>query len=805
MSQKNNLNPQADRLLEAASLPKIDWYMFQPQKTATSGPNWFDLARQALQNGELENTCYYVEEALGTIRATSDKEKLSVLLVFYGNLLLKLKNYDSALRVFAESVLLSPQPEVIYTKMGLICEKLGRLSEASSNFLQAIQLAPRDSEIRENFKRIEQQLNQHGKLTICMLSNLALNEFQSNIESAAALADEIILISPKKYNELNSQKLKTNFVILQREWQNDRSAALNEALEHATGDWILWLDANEQIPLGDQGVIRNLLSAEKNKAFYFHLYQTGSENQVWLQLRMFPNLPGIQFERPYYEDISQSAAKLNLHLVNSGVKLTQTHFAQQPPPEPSVIIDQLAEWITWHPDDFFARFVLGLTHYQVQHFRTAIFHFDQLIENSNCEKKAHTIFLNALIFKAKALVETKQFKVAIELLEKAQKIDERCYLIFLTLAEVYTELKNPEKAINYLKKCTGIPLKASLVPNNLVKLQGMWYFLMGLNWKTLKKFDQAILHFKKANIFLPCFQQLLRAWAQCYRALEKYQDALALMESAQLLDANEPENHIEMGYLYFEMNNLSQAQKYFNHAIKLNSESTAALHGLAKVYQISGENNQAIQVLKRITRINPNDTETWIKLGYLYLKQDQIGPAESALLTAQKKNKLPLNASLALIYLHARNKQFSRMLLGYRDILKALNSSYSMQPVSLKNLNQPSKMANEFRNMAIHLISKENPEGACFSLLTAVQLAPEQHKTSAMLAEVYYNQNDFTNAIHILEKLVLKEPRNSAYLRKLGDCYLKMKIDNAAKMCYWRARELENLKNAGSQRMAMDG
>ena len=640
-----------------------------------------------------------------------------------------------------------------------------------------------------------------------MLAISEITEYQLNLESVAELADEIVLITPEDPEKFNHLNLKTEFKIIQLDLEGEPSLARNEALKHAKGDWILWIDTNEQIPRTDQQIIRNLLSAEKNKAFYFHFYQSADENLVWLQLRMFPNLPGIKFERPYCEDISQSALNLRLHLVNSGVKITQAQPSLKlaEAKENPAIFEKMEAWNATHSTDYFSKFFLGLNYFKLQNYNAAINNFNQLIENLECKKNAHLIYLYSLIFKAKALIAIEQFQQAAESLKIAQNLDSHLYLIYLTQGELYTELKNPEKALEYLRKCTGIQLKPSIIPLNLVKLQGLWYFLVGKNWMTLKDYDQAILHFKKAKMFLPDYPELLRVWVQCYRALEQFHNAHALMESILILDAENILNHIDMGYLLVEMNDLQSAKTHFENALTLNKQSTKALSGLALVFQLSGDSDKAIRTWQNVTRMNPKDQRSWIELGYLLIKQNRLNDAETALLNAQKYQSLPLTASLALIFLYASKNQFAKLLLAYRNVLKMLNGSFTILQITLENVEKPDKMASEFLNLAVHLISQGSLDAACFSLQTANQLAPEQHKTSAMLADLYYNQQEFTRAIHLLEKLVLKEPQNSAHLRKLGDCYLKMKIDKAAKMCYWRARELDNYKNTSTPRMAMDG
>lgn len=803
MSYKIN----SENTSKPATGEKSDSLAGQPAAANAAPTKWFELAQQEMNAGRIENACYFIEEALVTSRQQTEPHKLGILLDFYGQLLITIKDYEKALQVYSEMVQWTSEPAAIYNQLGLICEKLARLPEASSYFLQALQLSPRDHEFRVNFQRIEKMIHIPGKLSICMLVTGDPAECHFMLENTAAFASEIIFITSENPEKFRNLHLKTTPKIVVTDWQNDRAAARNEALKHATGDWILWLDANEEIPSADQEIIQNLLSAERNKAFYFHFYQTDTENQVWLQLRMFPNLPGIQFTRPFYEDISQSAMQLGLHLVNSGVKITQVRpvnpAGQKKMATP--IYDQLTAWIQEHPSDCSSLFLLGLHDFRLRRTGAALENFDRLIRNPGCIKNGHAIYLNALVFKARTLIEMKDYPPAVELLQQARKVDDRYYLTFLTLGEVYTELSQPDKAMEYLKKCPGIALKPTIVPLNLVELQGRWYFLVGRNWMLLKKYDQAALHFKKARMFLSDSPALLRVWAQCCREMEKFKEARSLLENALALEAWNPLNYIELGYLNLHTGQAEPAQEYFRQALELDKKSPDALRGLALAFGMAAEFEQALGLWQKVTKLEPENPENWIKMGYLLLRQNQFNSAEKALVAAQNLESLPLTAALALTYVYAHKQQFSRLLLTYCDLLKGMNGSYAVQLTPTENLELTNKLATEFLNLAVHLISRNNFEGAVYALLTTTELAPDQHKTSAMLADLYYNQQDFVSARQILEKLVVKEPQNPAYLRKLGDCYSKIKIDNAAQMCYWRARELENIRRATSQRMAMGG
>ena len=83
-------------------------------------------------------------------------------------------------------------------------------------------------------------------------------------------------------------------------WCDDFAAARNAALEHATGDWILMLDADEELPAAQHA---KLLADMKNAdaiAFRLPLVNAGQENEGRSFVpRLFRNAPGRFLHRPH--------------------------------------------------------------------------------------------------------------------------------------------------------------------------------------------------------------------------------------------------------------------------------------------------------------------------------------------------------------------------------------------------------------------------------------------------------------------------------------------------------------------------
>ncbi|HTR33832.1 MAG TPA: glycosyltransferase [Gaiellaceae bacterium] len=89
-------------------------------------------------------------------------------------------------------------------------------------------------------------------------------------------------------------------------WNGSFADARNVSLEHATGDWVVYLDADEHLVPEDAPVLRSLLGRTWREAFYLTEtnYTGGDEagsSVAHLALRMFRNRPEYRFEGRIHE------------------------------------------------------------------------------------------------------------------------------------------------------------------------------------------------------------------------------------------------------------------------------------------------------------------------------------------------------------------------------------------------------------------------------------------------------------------------------------------------------------------------
>ena len=110
-------------------------------------------------------------------------------------------------------------------------------------------------------------------LSLCMIVKNEEKFLEQCLRSVQSLVDEIVIVDTGSTDKTKEIASKFTRKIYDFVWCDDFAAARNVSLAHATGDWVLVLDADESLSQRDHSAIKDLISAAGSDISGFVLTQ----------------------------------------------------------------------------------------------------------------------------------------------------------------------------------------------------------------------------------------------------------------------------------------------------------------------------------------------------------------------------------------------------------------------------------------------------------------------------------------------------------------------------------------------------
>jgi glycosyltransferase involved in cell wall biosynthesis len=149
------------------------------------------------------------------------------------------------------------------------------------------------------------------------------------LTSVKDVVDEIIIVDTGSTDKTIEIAEKFGAKIFHFDWVDDFSTARNFSLSKCTGDWILYLDADEEI---NPNCIEEINKYKNNSSagIYCTIKSIGSSSingSLIRYPRLFANVPGIEFNGKVHEQIIESLRKNKIPLLNSGIEIIHYGYA----------------------------------------------------------------------------------------------------------------------------------------------------------------------------------------------------------------------------------------------------------------------------------------------------------------------------------------------------------------------------------------------------------------------------------------------------------------------------------------------
>ena len=152
------------------------------------------------------------------------------------------------------------------------------------------------------------------RITACYIVGDEAEELQKSLESIVGEVDEILVVHTGRGCTVPNVARSFHAAVYPFAWCDDFSAARNAALENATGEWILFLDADEYLSEKTRGNLRSMIEREAEKGTQQLLFPirnieagTGETLLVSCATRAFARREGRAYVGRIHEEIRDDA------------------------------------------------------------------------------------------------------------------------------------------------------------------------------------------------------------------------------------------------------------------------------------------------------------------------------------------------------------------------------------------------------------------------------------------------------------------------------------------------------------------
>ncbi len=613
----------------------------------------------------------------------------------------------------------------------------------------------------KKLKSLAQATIDNPTLSLCMIVKDEENFLPTCLESIKDNVDEIIIVDTGSTDRTVEVAEKYNANIYYHPWEDSFSKARNYSLSYATCDWILILDADEEVEKEDACKLREVIKDNEVNVInlpVFYKPKGGKNLSVSCSERIFKNYLGIHYEGIVHNSLKHSGPSKNvdIRLYHYGYHQGNEQMEKKFERTSALLKKQIKD----NPENPIPHHYLAIScldrkknDERIQEALEAIRLFEA--QNSNSQFRLISYY-TACVAYYRMNDLTNAEKYALKTIEyHPDYLDAHCILssIYFLQKEYYKCEKATENYLRFLEAIESDPSKALSISYNTLNHSWLAHTRMAIN-----HYEQGNEDFghQSLNSAIRCANN---AWQPYFAIGKHFMEQSSLMMAERFLKdglRNDPKNkniqycladtyeksgslekslklfrdilgdhedeilaEYRIGLLLVKHNRFEEAINSFNSVINKDANHIEALFNLAIVYERVENIIQAKNTYNNILTIKPEYPEVYIRLGNLYLNEPNYNKAKEYFLHSIKFDKYLLEANLALSKIYIHLNDLESCIISCNQILKNLNLP---RELTINNLLDLSGLyINIGKNLQAH--QKENLSG--FSFEIALLLDPD--------------------------------------------------------------------------------
>ena len=426
------------------------------------------------------------------------------------------------------------------------------------------------------------------KISLCMIVKNEESFLPGCLESVKNIVDEIIVVDTGSTDRTVEIAKSYGAKVYHFKWQNDFSSARNEALKHATGEWILVMDADERLLPGQEGKIRRYINLGYDGIYVkiVNKDKNGKIESFANYPRLFRKKEGVKFKGKIHEQIGQSIVDSGGKLVVSDIVIEHLGYGQDEETMERKFKRNLAileDEIKENPNNAFAYYNIGVIQILLGNTDDGLSSLKKALsippEKSNLNDGVRAVIHNIM---GKAEFRRKNYELSIKSFKNSLNIAPDQITAPFYLGENYYEIGDYQSAVtNYLKalKLLDTPVEKRRIniafENDVSKSYvnfklGCSYFKLGNRARAERHFLTAV---EDETFYFKTLEFLVNEFTEGA-------DVVSVME---VIAERKPSFEIykKLAGIFQVEGNLERAKRYLEKALEFSSDDTELKYNLA--------------------------------------------------------------------------------------------------------------------------------------------------------------------------------------------------------------------------------
>ncbi len=243
--------------------------------------SWFELGVQAFALDAFERAGEAFAETLDRLKEAGPDSfriaghRVEMVHIMLGAVRERLGDPEGAEREYRSAQSINPEASEPHLNLGLLLERAGRMDEARGLIRRAADILPDNPQVMEAFRRVvemggvsqdrptprikPQSAGPPPTLSLCMIVRDGAATLARAMESVRAVVDEVVVVDTGSTDASPDIARAAGAKVARVPWSDDFASARNAAIDRASGDWVLILDADEAVAHRDLETLRQAL------------------------------------------------------------------------------------------------------------------------------------------------------------------------------------------------------------------------------------------------------------------------------------------------------------------------------------------------------------------------------------------------------------------------------------------------------------------------------------------------------------------------------------------------------------------